>query len=96
MPLLNSCLFWVLAIRYTAASFESVTDENGHLLRAFITQAEQTHKPRSLLLIFFNAFRPSRRISLKWIQGHLKGRGGKNWAYIFNANPADGALISPN
>ena len=48
------------------------------------------------LFIFSNAFRLSRRISLKWIQGHLKGRGGKNWGYIFNANPTDGALISPD
>lgn len=30
---------------------------------------------------------------LKRLQGHLKGHGGKNWAYIFNANPADGAFI---
>lgn len=56
-----------------------------------IHQAEQPVCP-----FFFNAFRLSRCISLKWIQGHLKGHGGKNWAYIFNANPADGTLNSPN
>lgn len=44
----------------------------------------------------FNAFRVSRRVSLKWIEGHLKGHSDKNWTYILNANPVDGALISLN
>lgn len=63
----------------------------------FVGQAEQ----RALLsFVHFlkNAFSLSTVgvFGSRGIQGHLKGRGGKNWAYIFDANPLDGALISPN
>lgn len=86
----------ILGIQYKLNFVCHVSDENRPLLRVFIRQPDQSHKHSSLLFIYFNAFSLSRRILLKCIEGHLKGHGSKNWAYIFNANPVDGALVSPN